>query len=148
MTLKSWATVPKHKNKKNNLIWKKLISWSLSKNVARQKAKHPYERKAIDPSRPPLFSHHHQLVCISIPVSLLTQRKTFMQISAGTLIKQCIDILFPYPWHTHTHTPHTHTSTSTQRSSIVWLPSVCLPALSFPHLPLPPPCHWWLMAKE
>lgn len=91
-------------------IQKKPISWSFSKIGARQKAEHPYERKANDPSRPPLFSHHRQLVCISIPVSLLTQRKTFMQISAGTPVKQCIDILFPYPWrspadtHTHTHT--------------------------------------------
>jgi hypothetical protein len=62
-----------------------------------KKAEYPYERKANDPSRPPLFPHHRLLVCISVPVSLLTQRKTVMQISAGTPALHCIDILFLYP---------------------------------------------------
>lgn len=54
------------------------------------------------PSRPPLFSHHHWIVCIPIPVSFTQTEKKNMQISAGTSIKQCIDILLLYP-DTHTH---------------------------------------------
>lgn len=113
-------------------IQKKPISWSFSKIGARQKAEHPYERKANDPSRPPLFSHHRLLVCISIPVSLLTQRKTFMQISASTPAQQCIDILFLYPWRTHAQT---HQTLPPKGPVIVLLLSLCLPALSFPSSP-------------